>query len=105
MSAVTAEEVMARLDSLGLPRENMLLLSGDAGQEGLIAFWHPEFGARFLIIENDALAGACYAYLLNRGARRFASGGELVQAAAAEKWPGWDTCEPSLRALQTSDPT
>jgi hypothetical protein len=98
MSPVTDEQVVARLGSLGVSPEHVFVVPGDAEGEGLIAFWHPEVGARFLILENDALAKACYEYLLRRGARRFTSGDEIGQTAAAEKWPGWDTCDEAVRA-------
>ncbi len=102
MSLVPDEQVVARLGSVGVPPENFFVLPGDSEGEGLIAFWHPEVGVRFLIIENDALAKACYEYLLVRGARRFTSGDEIGQAAAAEKWPGWDTCDEAVRASRFS---
>jgi hypothetical protein len=98
MSLVADEKVVTRLNSLGVPTENLFLLPGDGDAEGSIVLWHPEIGARFVVIENDELARACYAYLLGHGARRFASCQQFLEAAAAEKWPGWNTCEPALRS-------
>jgi len=97
MSSTIHEQAVAVLDSYGLPPENMFLLPGDSENEGLIVFWYPQIGMRFLILENDALATACYLHLREREARRFDSPEQILSAAAAEKWPGWDTCEPSLQ--------
>lgn len=102
MSPVNDEQVVAYLDSLGVPPENIFLLGVDSQSGGLIGFWHPEVGFRYLITENDQLAEACKAYLLNRGARRFATGGEAYQTANAEKWPGWDTGSNAVRARRLS---
>src|SRR5689334_10389798 len=97
MSLVADEVVETRLNSLGVPRENLFLLLPDGDAEGMIVLWHPEIGARFVIIEKDELARACYSYLREHGARGFASCQQLLEAAAAEKWPGWDTCADALR--------
>jgi hypothetical protein len=98
VSSVAEEEVVGRLESFGVPRENLFLVHGDDESEGLIMLWHPEIGARYIIIERDSLAKACYAYLFQHGARRFASELQLLEAARTEQWPGWDTCEDLLRA-------
>jgi hypothetical protein len=98
MSA-THEQALMRLESLGIPLDDMSLLGGDSEGEGLIAFWHPEIGFRFLILENEALAKACYKYLLERGNRLFHSSEQLLQSATREKWPGWDTGEAFLQDL------
>ncbi|MFO0852427.1 MAG: hypothetical protein U0871_28280 [Gemmataceae bacterium] len=102
MSLVTDEQVVTRLGSIGVPPESLFVVNGDSEGEGLIAFWHPEVGVRFLILENDALAKACYEYLLRQGVRQFTSGDEIGQTAAAERWPGWDTCDEAIRARRTS---
>jgi len=101
MSSVTDEQVLARFTSLGVSLDHVFMVpSVDAEDEGLIAFWHPEVGVRFLILENDTLAEACYAFLRRRGARRFASGDDILQTAGVEKWPGWDSCDDAVRARQ-----
>jgi hypothetical protein len=97
MSSVTDEQVAAELESLDLPLENMFLLPAESVGWGLIALWYPEFGLRILILEKAEVAKACYEYLLQRGARQFDSMEQILQAAATEKWPGWDTCEPYLK--------
>lgn len=105
MSSLTDEQVMARLASLGLPLEYMSVLPGASEREGLIGLWYPDIGFRFLILEDEAVAKACYTYLLKHGARRFESYQRLLETAAKEKWPGWDTCEPSLQVRYPSDST
>jgi hypothetical protein len=95
--SVTNEQVLDRLESLGIPFDKMYLLPSDPEDEGLIAFWYPEIGLRFLILENELLAKACYRYLLERGNRAFNSSEQLLQTAAKERWPGWDTCEPFIQ--------
>jgi len=94
---VTHEQVERRLHSMGLPMENMFLITEESENDGIMVLWYPEIGARELLIENDELAMACYAYLLNHGARKFVSWEDFGRALAAEKWPGWDTCEPSAQ--------
>jgi hypothetical protein len=97
MPPFSNEQVIAQFASIGVPIEKFFVV-GDDPDESLIAYWHPEVGARYLSIEKDEIASACYHYLVHRGARRFASGDEIWQAAAAEKWPGWDTCADAERA-------
>lgn len=94
--------MVTRLGSLGVPPENIFLLPTESKSEGPIGFWHPDVGFRYLILESDELAKACYTYLLNRGARRFDTDEELYRAAAVEKWPGWDTCDDAVRARRLS---
>jgi hypothetical protein len=103
MSLITDEQVAACLESLGVPSEYIFLLPVPSESRGLIGFWHPEVGFRYLILENDDLAKACYAYLLNRGARRFFTNDELRHAIATEKWLGWDTCADAVRDRQVRD--
>jgi hypothetical protein len=95
---VTREQVEQRLHSLGLPIEYMFLITGKSGDNGIMVLWYPEVGARELVIESDELGVACYAYLLNHGARTFTSWEDFRQALATERWPGWDTYEPSGKA-------
>ena len=97
MSPVTDDQVVSRLDSLGVSPENLFIFPSESEIGGLIGFWHPEIGFRYLILENDDLAKKCYTYLLNRGARRFDTEAELNQAIVTEKWPGWDTCDDAVR--------
>ena|ERR1700733_302779 len=87
------EQAKLQLESLGVPPENLFLLTGD-DDEGLIALWHPEIGMRFVIIENDVLAKACTRRLLQQGARQFDSTEQLLETASREKWPGWELCQP-----------
>jgi hypothetical protein len=103
MSLITDEQVVARLNSLGVPLEYIFVLPIESQKRGLIGFWHQEIGFRYLIIENDEVANACYTYLLNRGARLFNTDEELRQALATEKWPGWDTCADAVRDCQNRD--
>jgi hypothetical protein len=103
MSLITDEQVVARLNSLGVPLEYIFVLPIESQNRGLIGFWHQEIGFRYLIIENDKVADACYTYLQNRGARRFNTNEELEQAIATEKWPGWDTCADAVRGRQVRD--
>ena len=77
MASITEEQVVACIDSFGLPPENMFFFPVESEAEGLIGLWYPESGFRYLIIENDELAKACYTYLLNRGARKFRTTEEL----------------------------
>ena len=102
MSPVTDEQVVAQLGFFGLPLENFFVFPGESGIGGLIGLSHPAIGFRYLILEDDELAKACYAYLLNRGARQFNTEKELNQAIATEKWPGWDTCDDAARARHLS---
>ena len=97
MSPIPDEQLIEKLCSMGVPIENFFVVTNDPQVRGLIAFWHPEVGARFLILEKEVLATACYEYLLKRGARRFNSGDEIFQTADAEKWPGWNTNDTYLR--------
>src|ERR1700721_2822973 len=105
MSAVADDQVRAELSSIGIPLDNFFTIPSDSEERGLIAFWHPEVGVRYLILEKDNLANACYRYLLKHGARRFSSGNEIGQTAVAEKWPGWDTCADAVRDRQVRDST
>jgi hypothetical protein len=106
MSLVTDEQVVAQLDSLGVPSEYFFLFPVEgSGIGGLIGSWHPEIGFRYLILENDELAKASYAYLMRRGARQFLTTEELNQAISSEKWLGWDTCADAIRERQVIDST
>ena len=104
MSLITDGQIADRLNSLGVPSEYFFLFPVEGSEiGGLIGFWHPEIGFRYLILENPDLAKACYTYLLNNGARRFSTEEELSQAMATEKWLGWDTCADAVRDRQISD--
>ena len=107
MSAISDDQVRTELSSLGIPLKYFFTegspTPGETEGVGLIAFWHPEIGVRYLILEKDNLAHACYRYLLKHGARRFGSGNEIWQTAIAEKWPGWDTCADAVRHRQVID--
>jgi hypothetical protein len=97
MSSVTREQVEQRIRGWGVPIGNVFIIAKENEEEGLIAFWHPQIGARTVIIEKEDMGRACYDYLRGIGVRRFASFLELLEAASLEKWPGWDTCEPSTK--------
>ena len=97
---VTQEQVEQCLHSLGLPLENMFLITDGSEDNGIMVLWYPEFGARELIIENDELGMGCYVHLLNQGARKFRSWQDFEQAVVAEQWPGWDTSEPSAQEAE-----
>jgi|SRR6516225_2150333 hypothetical protein len=96
---VTPEQVEQRVHSLRLPLENMFLITDNKAEKGIIVLWFPEFGAREWGIENDELWMACFAYLRDHGARKFASWDEFRKACAAEKWEGgkkwlgWDSSQ------------
>ena len=105
MSPTTDEEAAAQLSIPGVPPEYVFVLPVNSETGGLIGFWHPEIGFRYLIIENDAMARACYRYLLKRGARGFNTEEELRRAIASEKWPGWDTCADAVRDRSFSGKT
>jgi hypothetical protein len=97
MTPITDEQVEAKFASIGVPLENFFVLPIESTGGGLIGFWHPEIGFRLLILEKEDWAKACYAYLLKRGARQFASDEDISKAIYAEKWPRWDTCAAALR--------
>jgi hypothetical protein len=52
--------------------------------------WDPTRGPLACLIEEEALAEAVVGHLKGSGARRFASLSELLKAARAEQWPGWE---------------
>jgi hypothetical protein len=97
MSAISDAQVKTELGSIGIPLDNFFTIPGESEDRGLIAFWYPEIGVRYLILEDNAVAQACYRYLQMRGVRRFLSGDDIVQSSNSEKWPGWDTCSDAIR--------
>lgn len=88
---VTSEQVEQYFQSLGFPLDQLFLITRETENFGSIVIWHPEFGARGWLIENDEMAQACYGYLVDYGARTFSSWEEFRRAVATEKWPGWDS--------------
>src|SRR5438552_4086556 len=91
MSDVTREQVWVQIAGFGVPLEDLFLIE-DNDALGVIAAWYPEIGLRCIVLENDALAIACYETLREAGVRRFQSWEELGEAQDREKWEGWDTC-------------
>jgi len=55
MSRVTDEQVVAQLGSFELLLENFFVFLVSL-KLGLIGFWHPEIGFRYLLLEDDELA-------------------------------------------------
>ena len=92
MSNVTCEQVSEEIAGFGVPLVNLFLIAEDNDPLGVIVAWYPEIGLRSILLENDALARACYNTLREAGVRRFKSWEELGEAKDREKWEGWDTC-------------
>ena len=82
-------DVAEELGNYGVPLDAYSLV-GEAPHE-LPAFWLPEIGFRYLVIEDDELSRACADFLARRGARRFRDAAEMLSAACSERWPGWDS--------------
>jgi hypothetical protein len=61
MSLVTDEQVVAQLDSLGVPSEYFFLFPVEgSGIGGLIGSWHPEIGFRCFLIDISASCGEVF---------------------------------------------
>jgi hypothetical protein len=103
MSTVTHDQVMQRIEGLGVPLENVFLIAEDNETHGVIAVWYPEIGLRSIIIEKDDLYTACYNFLRESGVRRFKSWDELGEAQQHERWEGWDTCADWRRFQQAAE--
>ena len=74
----------------GVPSNNYFLLTDGPNDPGSIGFWHPEYGTRFVVIEDDELAAAVREYLTALGARRFSSTQEVDAAVTRGEWPSSD---------------
>jgi len=99
--SVTTEQAAEKVNRLGVSLTNIFIIQDDNETDGEIVIWYPEVGFRTLIIENNAMAAACYGYLRdNVGVRRFKSWDDLSEARWNEKWVGWNTCSDYLRHQQ-----
>jgi hypothetical protein len=82
------DEVIAQLTDEGTPLDAYFLL-GKPGLQ-LVAFWHPHNGVMACMIDDGKLSRAYKRVLRKRGAREFASAGEVYEIARRERWPNWE---------------
>jgi hypothetical protein len=84
------ERVAEMVSTWGVPLNRICLIAADDDEPGCILLWRPTTGAKYTIIEDDAMDTACYAYLRRMGAKRFPTAVEAQVHARRERWVGWN---------------
>lgn len=87
---ISEEQVVEFIEAWGVPLDRICLVAGTDGKPGSILLWRPTLGAKYTLIEDAAVDAACYAYLLQQGAREFATEREARETAQQERWVGWN---------------
>jgi len=89
-NCIPDDQLAGLVKTWGIPLNRICLIATDDAKSGCILLWRPTIGAKYTIIEDDALDAACYDYLRRIGAKRFATILEAQAHARRERWVGWN---------------